>query len=370
VNFIPQGQAGANFGWDLFEGTRPFEGGAAPGHVPPVLERLHADGDCSITGGYVVRDPGLGALAGRYVYGDLCTGQLRSALLRTPAAQDDRSLGLTVSQLSSFGEDGGGCIYLVSLAGQVYRLLETGVPRPLPCPRPATSSVAPVDESAPPTSNTDGPVVVDTTPPETSITAAPARTIVTASVVFRFASSEPAARFQCRLGVRPWSACFSPVSFIGLSDGRRTFEVRALDSAGNIDPSPARVGFAVRRRAVYGTLQSLARAVSSAVRAGGRAALVRGSAIAVPYAPVVGGRVRAELRGRVRGGAIAVVGRGSVAFAARQGVRLRLRTTPAAERLVPGMRRAWFRVTFSNRERAASIPYTQRILLRRPSEGP
>ena len=48
------------------------------GAIPPVLAALHADGNCSITGGLIVRDRSLESLYGRYVYGDLCLGELRS----------------------------------------------------------------------------------------------------------------------------------------------------------------------------------------------------------------------------------------------------------------------------------------------------
>ena len=76
-----------------------------------------------MTGGYVVRDPALTALAGQYVYGDFCKGQLRAARLSAGSASGDRSLGLkTISQLSSFGEDGLGRVYVISLDGPVYRL--------------------------------------------------------------------------------------------------------------------------------------------------------------------------------------------------------------------------------------------------------
>jgi hypothetical protein len=90
--------------------------------VPPVIERLHSRGYCSITGGYVVRDRALGSLFGRYVYGDLCSSRLRSARLGRPRARRDRALRLRVSELSSFGEDGRGRFYAVSLRGPVYRL--------------------------------------------------------------------------------------------------------------------------------------------------------------------------------------------------------------------------------------------------------
>ena len=116
--------AGANFGWRPFEGDRRFTDEEAPNAVPPVITKDHDQGWCSITGGYVVRDPKLPALQGRYLYGDFCKGQVWSARLSEGAASGDRRVaGLpTVGQLSSFGEDSRGRIYVVSLAGQVSRL--------------------------------------------------------------------------------------------------------------------------------------------------------------------------------------------------------------------------------------------------------
>ena len=72
--------AGANFGWDLFEGAHTFDGdGNAPSNYrPPVFEFPSNGGNCAVTGGYVVRDRGLPALAGRYLYADYCGGVLRS----------------------------------------------------------------------------------------------------------------------------------------------------------------------------------------------------------------------------------------------------------------------------------------------------
>jgi glucose/arabinose dehydrogenase len=116
--------AGANLGWRVFEGRSRYTGGeTAPGHVPPVIERLHSHGNCSITGGIVVRDPRLPALRGRYIFGDFCTGRLESALIRGTAARSVRRTRLHVESLSSFGEDGRRRAYAMSLSGPVYRLV-------------------------------------------------------------------------------------------------------------------------------------------------------------------------------------------------------------------------------------------------------
>jgi glucose/arabinose dehydrogenase len=113
---------GYNFGWDSFEGRNRYESGSAPGHLPPVLQHTHDQGFCSITGGYVIRDPSLGAgWTGRYVYGDYCDGTLRLAHLRRPNAPT-HATRLKVSSLVSFGEDSRGRVYAISLDGPIYRI--------------------------------------------------------------------------------------------------------------------------------------------------------------------------------------------------------------------------------------------------------
>ena len=124
VDFAKQGAArGANYGWRPLEGTRRNFQEPAPDAVAPVIELSHKDGNCSITGGYVMRDAGVPALLGRYVYGDFCEGRLRSAKLSAPNAEGDVAIpGLAkVDQLSSFGEDARGRVYVMSLSGPVYR---------------------------------------------------------------------------------------------------------------------------------------------------------------------------------------------------------------------------------------------------------
>ncbi|HEV2062695.1 MAG TPA: PQQ-dependent sugar dehydrogenase [Solirubrobacteraceae bacterium] len=121
-----QRASGANFGWRPFEGDeRNFPDEEAPGHVPPVLTLSHDDGYCSITGGYVVRDPRLPALRGQYVYGDFCGGYVRAARLRPGGARDDRRLDLPqVGSISSFGEDARRRVYVTSLDGAVFRFTQ------------------------------------------------------------------------------------------------------------------------------------------------------------------------------------------------------------------------------------------------------
>jgi len=123
----PAAARGANFGWPQFEGSLAFDL-ARPGADPPTAP-IHTyssgsgSGNCSITGGYVVRDPQLASLFGRYVYADLCAGQIRSFIPGPTASTDDKALGLSVGSPTSFGEGRGGSIYVTSLDGPVYRLV-------------------------------------------------------------------------------------------------------------------------------------------------------------------------------------------------------------------------------------------------------
>jgi glucose/arabinose dehydrogenase len=122
VDFAPRGSArGANYGWRVWEGRLHHASGTARRAKFPVVVYDHTEGRCSITGGYVVRDPRLAALRGRYVFGDFCGGKLESVRLHTGRAHA-HALHLTVPLLSSFGVDARNRVYALSLNGPVYRL--------------------------------------------------------------------------------------------------------------------------------------------------------------------------------------------------------------------------------------------------------
>jgi hypothetical protein len=80
---------------------------------------------------------------------------------------------------------------------------------------------------------------VDTTPPDTSINSGPAGALATGVASFAFSSGEADARFECALDTAAFAACLSPTSFNGLADGGHTFRVRAIDTVGNADATPA-----------------------------------------------------------------------------------------------------------------------------------
>ena len=123
VTFVPAAQArGANLGWNCFSGTA-VESGCTPSNYFPPSYQYPSSPDVVI-GGYLVRDPALPSFAGRYLFGRYDSGNIIS--LGPNAAPPAVDTNLDVDNVSGFGEDGAGHLYATSLAGQVYRLGESG----------------------------------------------------------------------------------------------------------------------------------------------------------------------------------------------------------------------------------------------------
>jgi glucose/arabinose dehydrogenase len=127
VDFVAAGQVGElhNFGWDVFEGSEPFEdkpltpSGAV---VEPITEYTHEEG-CSITGGFVYRGEVVRRQAwGRYFYGDYCSGKIWS-LAQEGRRVSRRGHPFEVPDLTSFAEDLDGELYLLSARGTIYQLV-------------------------------------------------------------------------------------------------------------------------------------------------------------------------------------------------------------------------------------------------------
>jgi len=87
--------------------------------------------------------------------------------------------------------------------------------------------------------------IVDATAPQTTITDGPTGTTADTTPQFVFSSNEPGAAFECRVNGGTFVACGSPFTTAPLADGSYTFEVRAIDAAGNVDGSPASRSFVV-----------------------------------------------------------------------------------------------------------------------------
>ena len=115
---------GLNYGWNIMEGSlcykRRDQNCIREDLELPVTE-YGREGGCSITGGYVYRGERVPSLYGSYVFGDFCSGKIWSYNRET-----DQSTELldTDLDISSFAEDPKGELYVVSLDGGVYALVE------------------------------------------------------------------------------------------------------------------------------------------------------------------------------------------------------------------------------------------------------
>ena len=122
------GQPPVNLGWAAYEGDLPLgRKPVSPGRLTwPVATYSHRAGRCSVTGGAVYRGSAIPALRGRYVYGDFCRGtiwSLAAAGAENRSGLDVRREIARVPGLSSFGTDGSGELYAVSIQGSVSRLV-------------------------------------------------------------------------------------------------------------------------------------------------------------------------------------------------------------------------------------------------------
>jgi glucose/arabinose dehydrogenase len=118
VDAVPAGQqAGRDFGWRVREGDRSYSPGRLERArlVEPVAVYDHTGGRCSVTGGVVA--------AGLYYFGDYCSGEVWT--LRDDPHSPGRSAraGFSVPGLVSFGTDGAGDAYAVSVSGVIWRLV-------------------------------------------------------------------------------------------------------------------------------------------------------------------------------------------------------------------------------------------------------
>jgi glucose/arabinose dehydrogenase len=118
---------GLNYGWNTMEGTAcysPSTGCVRTGLTLPVLDYDHGAG-CSVTGGYVYRGAAIPPLRGTYFYGDYCQGWVRSFRLSGTGVTlpTDWASLRPGGQITSFGEDGQGEIYIVIQSGKVLRIV-------------------------------------------------------------------------------------------------------------------------------------------------------------------------------------------------------------------------------------------------------
>ncbi|MCA9881459.1 MAG: PQQ-dependent sugar dehydrogenase [Anaerolineae bacterium] len=116
---------GENYGWNIYEATHQFSGGPIEGVIWPIAEYSHSLG-CSVTGGYVYRGGEVPALQGVYLYSDYCSGRIwmayRDANMEWHTGDVLLESGL---QVSSFGEDEQGELFVIDYGGGLYRFVES-----------------------------------------------------------------------------------------------------------------------------------------------------------------------------------------------------------------------------------------------------
>jgi uncharacterized repeat protein (TIGR01451 family) len=124
-----------NFGWDCYEGTHVYEssGCESVDFIDPIVEYDHDVGR-SVTGGFVYRGTLYPNLNGRYFYADYVSGRIWSLTedgsgftFTAPTLELDTDLNI-----SAFGEDENGELYVVDRGGSIRRLADVNGPAPPP----------------------------------------------------------------------------------------------------------------------------------------------------------------------------------------------------------------------------------------------
>jgi len=113
----------ANYGWKVFEGRERYSNTElGPGQLVAPVHVYGHDQGCSVTGGYVYRGRAVPAAAGRYFFGDYCSGRIWSLRIQNGRAVDVRREPFRVESLTSFGEDAAGELYLATGNGRILKL--------------------------------------------------------------------------------------------------------------------------------------------------------------------------------------------------------------------------------------------------------
>jgi glucose/arabinose dehydrogenase len=125
IDYRPRSNYSANFGWSRYEGNHDYNTGVAlQGSFPlvfPIAEYSHSQG-CAVMGGYVYRGLQVFNARGRYFYADFCNGTFWSFVVTNGHMTGFRRENFRMTNPTSFGEDTRGELYVVNLAGQVFKL--------------------------------------------------------------------------------------------------------------------------------------------------------------------------------------------------------------------------------------------------------
>lgn len=143
IDLARPSDAGANYGWNLYEGTQAYPTGSTPaptaGLTFPVAQYPHGTGALqgrSVTGGYVYRGP-ITSLQGNYFFGDFINRRIWSIPVSSisqgttlsNAAFVDRTAAFApdagaIGNIASFGEDARGNLYILDIDGEIFVVTE------------------------------------------------------------------------------------------------------------------------------------------------------------------------------------------------------------------------------------------------------
>lgn len=184
---------GENYGWRLREGmiqTPSVGGPKPPGAIDPIYDYLHGSGATegfSVTGGYAYRGP-IPSIQGKYFFADFATERIWSITWdgSAPSTFDgtnytdftDWTAALvppvgSIDNISSFGEDLLGNLYVVDLGGEVFRVVDDSIPTPTPSASLTPTISATPTDSLPPTPT---PTITQTLTPSSTRTQTPTQT--------------------------------------------------------------------------------------------------------------------------------------------------------------------------------------------------
>ncbi|MBK6610727.1 MAG: PQQ-dependent sugar dehydrogenase [Chitinophagales bacterium] len=137
VDYQPAASTGAiNYGWRCKEGTATYNAGTCVGLgtlTDPVFEFSHANGNCSITGGFVYRGVQFGDMYGYYLVTDYCSGRFWALYPDGPNSFDSYDLGVfNTYQYVGLGEDIYGELYIAGhSSNKVYKISEANDCNPI-----------------------------------------------------------------------------------------------------------------------------------------------------------------------------------------------------------------------------------------------
>jgi large repetitive protein len=241
-------------------GSFTLSGTAEAGSVVEIFEGASSKGAVTATGGGTWSRPLTGVADGSHAYTATSTdsagntspvSNTRTVVVDTAAPDttiDSGPSGSTNQTAASFAfsSNDGGASFSCRLDAAPFAACTTPVSYSSLADGSHTFEVKATD----PAGNTDPTPAshswtVDTAAPETTIDSGPTDPTSETSATFTFSSSEGSSSFECSLDGAAFTSCTSPASYSGLAPGSHTFEVRAIDAAGNVDPSPASYAWSV-----------------------------------------------------------------------------------------------------------------------------